>query len=204
LAVWGGFLTNNSSTTAQTATGPITLPVHQGTFLGSFVTSSNGILSWTFGAAASGGTAASFGICNYYNKVLFGTVVSDNGGVYTYTAGVARQVRNSSNMQINYVQSDSERAVHFQYASQIGLVPTAGAQFVTGIGFDSTTIFGGGFFTAVQAANLSNISPSIIGAIFTTSAVGFHFATAIEQGDGGDANSNDVNNFSQLRAAIWL
>jgi hypothetical protein len=205
LAVWGGVLTNNSATGAQTTAGVITLPVHQGTFLGSFMThpAINGNVQWIFGTAASGGGNALFQISNFYNRVLFGTQMVDNGAPYTYTSSVTRQARASVNNQIAYLQTDSERAALFIYSTFNTINSTASQSAVaTGIGFDNTTGFQQFFQTdntsSTQAINVSQICS------VSFSSTGYHLVTALEQSDGTNANTFDVVSHNTLQGLIWL
>ena len=204
LAVWGGVLTNNSANTAQTTAGPITLPVHQGTFLGSFMThpSINGNVQWIFGSAASGGGNALLQISNYYNRVLFNTIVQDNGANYTYTGGI-RQARASNTNQIAFLQTDSERSSLFVNTTQNNMLAAAATSTViTGIGFDSTAAFQN--FT--QTWNTSSTNGAIFSAVTTMGFIttGYHIATALEQGDGTNANIFNRVSTNFLQGLIWL
>jgi hypothetical protein len=106
IAIFGGMLTNG--TTVSMRTGPstvISVTSNQGTFVGTVIMNGggNGLMSFVYGTAASGGGAASFGICNYYNKVLHNTIVIDNGSPYTYSTATARQARASAGNQIHSI-----------------------------------------------------------------------------------------------------
>ena len=205
LAVWGGVLTNNSANTAQTTAGSITLPVHQGTFLGSFMThpAINGNVQWIFGTAASGGGNALLQISNFYNRVLFGTQMVDNGASYTYTSNVTRQARGSNTNQIAYLQTDSERMGLFIYTSQLVLNSNAGgSQAITGIGFDSTTAFQN-FGLANNTSSTLAVNSTVVTSI-GFNITGYHLVTALEQGDGVNANTFDRVSNNLLQALIWL
>ena len=207
LAVWGGFLTNNSANTAQIGTGGnITLAVHQGTFLGSFQTFNNAgnpNIAFTLTASGSGGGATNAGLSNYYNKVLFLVYTADNGAAYSYTSGTARQARGSGNNQINYLQTDSERAALFTYTTQNTLQAAAGSSaVVTGIGFDSTTAFQKISEVYNTSSTQSAVLTGLTNAIF--SSVGSHFVTAMEQGDGTNGNILDNSSGNVLQGLLWL
>ena len=205
LAVWGGVLTNNSATSAQTAAGTITLPVHQGTFLGSFMThpAINGNTQWVFGFAQSGGGNALLQISNFYNRVLFGTLMVDNGTNYTYTSNVVRPARNSNTNNIAYLQTDTERQALFVYNNAVNLQAAAGSSAATtGIGFDSTT----GFNNYAEIWNTSSTQGAIFTALTTVSfaVTGYHIVTALEAGDGTNANVFDQARGNFMQAMIWL
>ena len=84
----------------------------------------NGNVQWIFGAAASGGGNALLQISNYYNRVLFNTIVQDNGANYTYTGGI-RQARASNTNQIAFLQTDSERSSLFVNTTQNNMLAAA-------------------------------------------------------------------------------
>jgi hypothetical protein len=203
LAIFGGFLTNASPATARTgAATTIALAVNQGTFLGTFRTvgATAGQSIYQFGGAASGGTPAFFFLCNYYNKVSVNTIVQDNGAAYTYTSSTVRVARNSTNNEIIYIQSDSERLASFFYNAGIQTVAAANANAVTGIGFNSTTVFSG-----------SNVSTSVSAAVpvtaisvFTVATTGIATVAALQQGDNVNANTFDSSSVDQLFGNIWL
>ena len=66
-----GYITNANSITncfnAAVNYGPVA--ANEGTYLGTIYASANGQISWTLGAAASGGTAGLLGVWNMYNRV---------------------------------------------------------------------------------------------------------------------------------------
>jgi hypothetical protein len=204
LAVWGGFLTNNSTTTAQTSSGAISLPVHQGTFLGSFCNTggSPGICQWTFGGAASGGNPGNLGVCNFYNKVLFTMNIGDSGVNYTYSSVTVRLARGSSNNQFAYMQSDSERAMIFMYQTGENLAASASSAAATGVGIDTTT----GFSYFQQTSNPQGVNGFIIHTpvVGSFAGTGFHVINALEQSDGTNANTFNRVQSNVLSGSVWL
>ena len=206
LSVFGGLLTNSGSMTAQT--GPntsTTVAINQGTFLGTFyLNNGNGSTLWRFGGAASGGVQGFFSVCNYYNPVLFVTSVVDNGAPYTYTAGVLRQARASTNNQINFVQCSSERMMIFTFTSQNATVGVNSANCQMSIGFNSTSaaaiqnqiIFDN---TATTAAMVGTINVSLL-----VSYTGLGFVVPLESSDSTNANTFDRVSTNNLQGALWL
>jgi hypothetical protein len=202
LSVFGGFLTNAG--VATMLTGPSTsqsVPINQGTFLGTFNCSANGQTEWVFGAAASGGSAARFRLCNYYNKVLFTTSVVDNGASYTYTSATARQARASSGNQITYVQSDSEAAMLFSYTTVETLAGIVNATALVGLGVNATNTF------ATFVGQNNNAAVNLAGWNHVTlplSQTGLGFVAALEGSDGANANTFDTSSVNRLSASLWL
>lgn len=114
------------------------------TYLGTVLTdaTSPGSISFTFGAAASGGGAARFGVWNAYNRVNVGTNITDNGANYVYSSATVREARGSSTNQATFVFGLSEDAVAATYNATIATVAGAGATAEVGLGFDSTAAYG--------------------------------------------------------------
>jgi hypothetical protein len=202
LSVFGGFLTNGG--TVSMLTGPSTsqsVPVNQGTFLGTFNCSANGTTEWVFGTAASGGGAARFRLCNYYNKALFTTAVVDNGATYTYTSSTVRQARASSGNQITYVQSDSEAAMLFSYTCTETLAAAVNSAVVVGMGVNVTNshavFVGGNDNAAVAVASYNHVALPL-------SQTGLGFVAATEQSDNVNANTFNALSFNRLTGSIWL
>ena len=204
LSVFGGFLTNAGSMTAQT--GPntsTTVPINQGTFLGTVQTSAQGTTQWVFGGSGTGGTAASFNVGNYYNPVLFTTSVNDTGTVYTYTGGVVRDARGAGTMHINFVQPSSERAILVLYQQRISIVSATGADGAIFIGVNSTTA---GVGPSALLVRSSAATGDDIACVATTllSFTGFGFVAALETSDGTNANSFNASSTSAIFAQLWL
>jgi hypothetical protein len=205
LSIFAGFLTNGGAVNMRTSAGVIgPVPVNQATFLGSFATNAGiaGALAWGFGSAASGGGSANFGLCNYYNKALFNTIVTDNGTGYTYSSATTRQARASAGNQILIMQSDSERSVvcSYQAMETIG-GGTSNGVVATGMGIDTLSAF-----ATFNQANSSATFAELFGTptSLSFSATGFHNLSANEKGDGTNANTFDTSGANQLMAAIWL
>jgi hypothetical protein len=203
LSIFGGMLTNATTATMRiSASTTISVPGNQGTFVGSFITSAvDGNCFWQFGGAAAGGSPAFFYICNYYNKVLFNTIVEDNGAAYTYTSATPRQARASAGNQIFYVQSDSERAQSFYYLTTNGTTANVGANIIVGIGINSTSSYLS--FSDFQNSGAASTAYGSTAVTFVSST-GFTLVSAIEQGDGTHANTFDGNSLNSLGGNIWL
>lgn len=202
LAVFGGYLTNAGAATAQT--GPntsTTLPINQGTFLGSFVCSAQGACSYVFGGSASGGSAAQLLLCNYYNKTLTNTIVTDTGVTYTLTA-IIRQARASAGNQIQVMQSDSERAVIASYTTTETISNGAQTSTSTGIGINSTTTFSA--FTEQTNQGSASTMTARHATTYSFTATGLVTISANEIDTTGSSSSFDVGASNQLAAAIWL
>jgi hypothetical protein len=200
LGIFGGFLTNAAATTARTsASTTITLQANQGTFLGSFNTVAAGESVWRFGGAAVGGSAAQFGVCNYYNKVLFNTLVIDNGGFYTYATATVRPARGSLNNSIVYMQSDSERAANFSYNSGQQVVVANGVVTV-GIGINT-----GVAFTALSSLS-TPIGNFTVGTNvpYLLASTGLTTVVAVEEGDGANPNRFCTTASNTLFGNVWL
>jgi hypothetical protein len=202
LSIFGGMLTNATTATMRlSASSTLSVPTNQGTFLGSFSTvNANGQSAFLYGSAASGGGNAYLGICNYYNKALFTTGVEDTGAPYTYTTATARNARGSGTNIIQYIQSDSERAVSSCYVAASQTTSNASADVVTGLGVASNSF---NVLSVFQNAAAQATSTSMA-TVFLLSSSGFSTIYALEQGDGTHANTFDSNSSNLLSANIWL
>jgi len=155
LAIFGGILTNGASATCRTTNAAtVTLAQNQGTYLGSFYTNgSTGTVDYIFGAAASGGTAASLGIWNYYNRVMVVTTVTDTNGSYTSNQnGTIREAGGSTTNIVKFITGVVEDGVVASVNAQSATAASAGASASWGVGCNSTTAFTGNPAT-VKAVN---------------------------------------------------
>lgn len=142
LQQFNGLPTNAASATCRTtSSSTFTLAANQGTYLGSFATdaASSGQISFTFGGAASGGSAARLAVFNEFNRVNIATKVTDTGTAYSYGSTTIRQCRASAGMQIQFFLGASEDALAYSLNAYISPVTT---DAIIGPGFDSVTAFG--------------------------------------------------------------
>jgi hypothetical protein len=202
LSIFGGMLTNATTATMRlSASTTLSVPTNQGTFLGSFSTvNANGQSAFLYGSAASGGGNAYLGICNYYNKALFSTIVEDTGAPYTYTTGTVRNARGSGTNIIQYIQSDSERAANFSYSANGSTTSNTSASSIVGIGLASNS------FSSFSLTQNSGATGAAYGlsTVLLISSTGFTTAFANEQGDGTHANTFNANSINLLMGNIWL
>lgn len=209
LQLYNGLWTNKVSMTCRYSnTQTFTCGVNQCTYLGTMRTGAAGQTNYIFGAAASGGTAALFGLCNYHNRVNTGTSVIDNGASYTYTTGTTRQARASAGNQISFINCQQEDSIQANYYQQVNTALVAAAFFRHGIGLDSTTSFlpAVNFLCFEIFAGSQNICEASVPAVVSPS-LGFHVLTANERGDNSNANTLNgnnagLNNFATLSAII--
>ncbi len=158
LAIFNGLLTNAASVPCRTTNAATITPgINQATYLGSFYTNtSTGQVDYIVGGAASGGTAGSLGVWNYYNRVNVSAQVTDNGAAYNYTTATIRQARASVGNQVKFMIGVVEDAIAASASGAIEPVATAGAFGDVGVGCNSTTTFTGQpAQLATSAANLT-------------------------------------------------
>ena len=186
LSVFGGFLTNSGSMTAQT--GPntsTTVPINQGTFLGTFQTSAQGQTQWVFGGVATGGTAGALYISNYYNPVWFTTQSNDNGASYTYASTTVRQMRASAGMGTSFVSCSSERAIFIFCQQSQSIPPNTSGTTSYGYALNATNTYAAQNFMNINIP-LDTIRMCIAGNLSFT---GFGTITGNEASDGVNANT---------------
>ena len=211
LSIFGGVLTNSGSMTAQTgANTSATVPINQGTFLGTMIPfPTQGLCSWIFGAGSTGGTAAQLFIANYYNPVNFVTDVVDNGVSYTYTSNTVRSARGSSTFNAQIIQPSSERAVTAAMINgQINTLAVVGAFGRTGVGFLQSAGVPTSFnVLSIVYNNSANISGGVPTVYFPLSFTGYGTVWAMEQGDGVNANGFNAGGAgvpNTLAVSAWL
>lgn len=199
LANFAGILTNSASATCRTTNSvTLTLPQNQGTYLGSFYTNgSTGTVDYIFGGSASGGTAASFGVFNYYNRVDVMTNVIDSGTTYTYTTATIRQARASAGNQVKFIVGVVEDGIFAAVSG--GIQPTAniGAFGQIGVGCNSTSTFTGQPAQATDAT--AAVNPLSMGVtVFCAPSLGIYTVSHNENGDGTHATTFDNSSLDTL------
>jgi hypothetical protein len=185
------------------ATNYGSVSANQATYLGTVFASANGQISYTFGAAASGGTAALLGVWNMYNRVTVTTTVTDNGTSYSYSSATVRQARASAGNQIQFVLGVQEDGVQFSYAAKMLMSATSQASASWGVGFDVTNAFSiaASNFQSGSATQVSNASSN---AGVWSVGVGLHTLAATESSDGSNGNGFDSGSLNSLMASIRM
>lgn len=191
-----GVLTNNVAIT----NGPV---INQGTYVGTSRSNGSSTIDFTYAAAASGGTAAFFGLWNYWNRVAIPTTVTDSGATYAYTTGTIRQCRASAGNQISFVVGVQEEAANINMSCEGNPLGVLNAACSYGIGLDSTSAFSFG-----RAIILTPSTNATVGTINQhapwLTPIGLHFISMNEKGDGSNANIFDSNATNYLSATIRL
>ena len=126
-----GILVNANTDTCRVSGGStISMSAYRGTYLGSFYTDlSSYTVSWVWGGTGTGGSAGVLNVWNYYNRVLVGAYLFDNGAPYYVVAkpacapscvGVAAQfARNSQNNTIEIMYGRAEDAITVLYQQNV-------------------------------------------------------------------------------------
>lgn len=157
------------------ATNYGSVSANQATYLGTVYASGNGQISYTFGAAAVGGTAALFGVWNAYNRVMVSTTFKDTTASWTYAVASTWRAADASNaMRATFVRGLDEDSVQAQYNASVA--SGSGTFAVAGIGLDSTTAFSGTTAAIQPFSFASNGNAFFAG----TTGPGLHFLQAIE------------------------
>jgi hypothetical protein len=189
-----GLLTNSVAIT----NGP---GVSKGTYVGTTRSNASSQIDYIFGAAASGGTAAFFGVWNCYNRVTVAGIVQDNGAAYTYASSTARQARGSAGNQVSFVTGLAEDAILSVYTNRSDTVAASGAFVAFQPSLDSTSSFQGQnqFIDPGVANTFRTSAPAVT---MSLPQLGFHFVAAIEQGDGTNANTVNPGSLATLYVQI--
>lgn len=205
------FITNKNAIThcytGTTDRGSIS--ANQATYLGTILTdaAAAGKVSFTYGASASGGTAARFGVWNAYNRVVVATRVVDTGTTYTYTSATIRQARASAGNQITFVYGQAEDGVTATYAAAWQPVAASTAFVQFGIGLDATNIVSAASYLEQPGTTGTPAKFGQVAATFAAGVdigVGLHFFSANEGSDGTNANTLDRNSNATLGGSFRL
>ncbi len=186
---FGGVLVNTSAI----ANGP---GAKQGTYVGTEHSNGTSTIDYIFGAAASGGTAASLQVWNAYNRVLTTTMVIDSGVSYNYGSATTRQARASAGNEISYVSGLAEDGLSPSYTVQSGVNSSS---FEWGIGFDVTNAFKCQQAHSQSATAINSGSTDIC---VITPAIGFHTITALESADASNASASDISSTNVLAVTL--
>lgn len=156
--------------------------VNLGVYLGTVRSNGSSQIDFIYGGIGSGGTAASLGVWNTYNRVDVRGLVGDSTNSWTYSTATWRAANNSANMRVSFVVGLQEDFFQADY-SVITTCPN-GADHAAAIGYDSTTAMSG-------RAIHSLVLPGGVGqpwGTFNAQPLGFHYMQAIEQDTSGAAS----------------
>jgi hypothetical protein len=201
LARYAGIRTNAATATCQVDNSTTTNMIqYQGTYLGSFYTNgSTGTVDYIFGGSSSGGTAASLGVWNAYNRVVTSTNVTDSGTSYTYATATVRQARASAGNQVSFISGIALDSI--TVATQMSVSGTSSTIPEYGYGLDATNAFSGekfymdlssGGFTSIQTGSSGIVAPQI----------GKHTISLNEES--GSANTITFDVISQNRLSVSI
>ncbi len=190
-----GILLNSVSIT----NGPA---AQRGTFLGVICSNATSTYDFIYGASASGGIAASFGLWNAYNQFPTTTSVTDTQVSYTYTSATVRQSGGSVGNQISFIQGSTAASVPFNYSFMFRGAAIIGSFGDVGVCFDTAGAFG-----PLQSRSQQNSTTQIISAYNNAGmwnvGIGFHSLIACEASNGTDAWGMNSISKNTLSATIW-
>jgi hypothetical protein len=175
----------------------------RGTYVGTACSNGTATFDWIYGGSASGGSAASFGVWNRYNRVNVSTIVTDSGSGYQYSSATIRQARASAGNQISFVSGLVEDGLSTTMIGQINTTATAGSAGLFGVGFNTTTVFSAGRTFAFAATAAITVFGAAHTASFTP-ALGLNIISANEAADGTTTVTFDNNNQNNLSATLRM
>jgi hypothetical protein len=198
------YITNKNSITncfnAANNYGPVS--ANQGTYLGTVYASGNGVISYTFAAASSGGTAGLLGIWNMYNRVTTVTTVQDSGSSYTYSSATIRQARASAGNQVSFVIGLAEDGVACSYTMEASTAAAGAASNRYGCSALNAT----NAFLSQPVLNFANGASAQFGAFSYSNTyappLGFNSSAALEESDGTNANTFNIGGTANMTITI--
>jgi hypothetical protein len=173
----------------------------RGTYVGTIASNGSSTIDYIFGAAASGGTAAFFGVWNAYNRVSTGTDVTDSGTSYAYTTATIRQARASAGNQVSFVQGLQEDTIWASFAMRINTAAVATANGNIGLGINSTSTFSGQY-GQIFAPTAALMAGAVGATKQLTSGLGLNVVSGNEQGDGSNANTFNSASLATLSVLV--
>ena len=182
--------------------------INQGTYVGTVASNGSAEIDWILGGAASGGTAASLGVWNMYNRVLVGVNVVDSGSIYTSIPSSYQQARASAGNQISFVSGLAEDAILANYAGNAELESEINLVDITlGIGLDSVTSASAASQIGVSGQNNSYVGiwyQSFSIALAVPPQLGSHYVAALEKASATSSIYNDSASANQLSALLRM
>lgn len=156
---------------------------NRGTYVGTVRSNGSAAIDWTLGTLATGGGAARLCVWNMYNRVAVETTVRDDANSWTVTNGTTQAgSNNSSTIRVSFVSGWAEDAFYGNYQA---LCATAASNTgAAGVGLDSTSAFSGRWNVNNTAATTRPIEGDV-----STTALGFHFITALEASTGSNSST---------------
>jgi hypothetical protein len=185
LQQFSGLNTNAVSITCNTSNSTsIAVAANQATYVGTMRTGSAGQTNYIFGTSSAGGTAGLFGLWNAYNRIQVKTTVTDINGSFTpYSSATIHPLDGSTTNRVSFVQGLAEDGVGIQL--QVRSAVPVSTFWRVGVALDSTNTIDKQALIASSAAATVN-SPMVVRNEYNPQ-LGFHFAQAVEQGDGTNA-----------------
>jgi len=196
----GGLWTNENSLThcyggAAGTTDYGSVAAHAATYLGSLYATANGQTGMQFApAAAAGGSNNVLALYNAYNRVLFHSLSRDNTSSWTYSTATWRAADNSNSNRINWLDGLIQSQVTASWQAFCG--NQGGNNYSVGVNFDSTSATPGGVVGDSYYSGSTSFS-SIAGGN-STIALGWHYAQAMEDVQGGTVTCDGVENSAVL------
>jgi len=118
LSIYNGLPVNSAPITIRTSnTVTSSIGTSQAMFVGSgYINGSAGQIDFNFGGSASGGSPASFGLWNEFNRIPIGAGVIDTGASYSTGVIAVRQARGATTMQIKFIVGAQEDSIIGSYS----------------------------------------------------------------------------------------
>lgn len=192
--VQGVLLNANSITNGPAA--------QRGTYVGTIRTNGSSQIDYVVGGASAGGTAASIGLWNMYNRVSGTFNVRDSTSSWTYASTTRRSANNSNNNRISMIRGIDEDGVWAFYS--VVADGLSGLYAQTTIGLDSTSTKAADATTG-SIGNVSTVEGSLGCAYSGLPGLGWHYLQALEFiGGTGTAvyYGGATNNYAHLSATI--
>lgn len=163
---------------------------NRGTYVGTIRTNGSSQVDYIFGAVAANGTAASFGVWNFYNRLPVTTFIGDTTDSWTYSTATWRAANASNTMRCSYVAGFNETIVNAVHAASGN---NSSNNSAVAVGVDVTNDYTGNSGWTGSTANVP-----FFGSYAGYPGIGFHFVQAVEYASGA------TGTFFGDGGATWL
>jgi hypothetical protein len=208
LTLVDGIKVNAVAQTLNNGATTYTLPINQGTYLGSvYVNSTAGQIN----CHVSYGQSRVWGLWNCYNRHRLILQEGDTTLTWAYTTLGYRAANNDANNNITLFSGLAEEIfdVEYQIFNTGSLTVSATSQPVVGIGYNSTSVptgFTGSYVIQADSANaaLINVGNTLTAKQLAPRAIGINRVTALENGNASNASTFHGGTNLMMLTAAWM
>lgn len=151
----------------------------RGIYVGSIRTNASATVDFVFGGSAAGGSPASFGVWNYFNRARVAATISDSTASWSYNTNAWRAANNSTNNRASFICGMPEDAMS---AYAVAVANPNSAPAAIGVGVNSTTAPSA--IASIQQVGVVTYTGSSAAIYNSIASFGWQFIQQLENGSG--------------------